>query len=68
MAIFVETEGEVGACGGEEFSGAGCGFTGGFVGNGAADCVDGVGGGVGAEVEGGDEEGGFGEEEVVGAG
>ena len=68
MAVFVEAEGEVDACCCEKFRGAGGGFLWRFVGNGAAECVDGVGCGVGAEVEGGDEEGGFGGEEVVGAG
>ena len=68
MAVFVETEREVDARGCEEFSRTGGGFRGGLVGYGAADCVDGVGGGVGAEVEGGDEQGGFGAEEAVRAG
>lgn len=54
LAVFVEAEGHVDAGGGEEFRGAGRGGLGGGVGGGAAYGVDGVGCGVGAEVEGGD--------------
>ena len=54
MAVFVQAEGHVDACCREEFGGARGGCVGGGGGEGAAEGVDGVGGGVGAEVEGGD--------------
>ena len=52
LAVLVEAEGHVDAGGGKEFRGAGRGALGRSVGSGAADGVDGVGCGVGAEVEG----------------
>lgn len=52
VAVFPEAEGHVDAGGGEEFGGAARGGCGWGVRDGAADGVDGVGGGVGAEVEG----------------
>lgn len=52
LAVFVEAEGHVDAGRGEEFGRAGRGGFGRGVGGGAADGVDAVGCGVGAEVEG----------------
>lgn len=68
LRVFVQTEGHVDGAGGEEFGGAGRDGLGGPVVQRGVQGVDGVGGEVGAEVEGGDEEEGAGEEEVVGAG
>lgn len=59
LAVLVEAEGDVDARRGEEFRRARRGGFGGGVRDGAADGVDAVGRGVGAEVEGGDQEGGL---------
>lgn len=66
LGVLVHAEGEVHGGGGEEFCGAGGDGRGGRGGDGRGEGVHGVGGEVGAEVEGKDEEEGPGCEEAVG--
>ena len=68
LAVLVEAERHVDAGRGEEFRRARRDGLGGVVRDGAAGGVDAVGGGVGAEVEGRDQEGGFGGQVAVGPG